>query len=226
MSDIALNINKLKAQIPPSVKIVAVSKTRSVSDIMIAYKAGQRVFGENRVQELLSKKDHLPEDIQWHIIGHLQSNKVKFLIPFVSMIESVDTAKLLSAINNEAEKADRIIDCLLQFHIAMEDTKYGFSLDEVMQLLDSDEFKKFKNINVRGVMGMATFSENFSIIHEEFKYLRKCFNALKEKFFPENELFNEISMGMSGDYIAAVEEGSSMIRIGSLIFGERNPKLL
>ena len=159
MIDIELNISTLKQQIPPSVKIVAVSKTRPVSDILIAYKTGHRIFGENRVQELLSKKEQLPSDIEWHLIGHLQSNKVKFIVPFISMIESVDSAKLLSLINYEAEKAGRIIDCLLQFHIAKEETKFGFDLEEVFRLLDSSEFIGLKYVRLCGVMGIATFTD-------------------------------------------------------------------
>jgi pyridoxal phosphate enzyme (YggS family) len=222
MIDIALNISELKKEVPPSVKIVAVSKTRTVKEIMIAYNTGQRLFGENRVQELLSKKDHLPDDIEWHLIGHLQSNKVKSILPFVSMIHSVDSAKLLSVINSEAGKTGQIIQCLLQFHIAKEETKFGFSMDEVFRLLGSDIFKRFENVIICGVMGMASFTENMEIVSREFKYLKNCFNTLKENYFSENELFNEISMGMSGDFRTAIDEGSTMLRIGSLIFGERD----
>jgi PLP dependent protein len=225
MVDIALNISFLKQQIPSSVKIVAVSKTKPISDIMVAYNVGQRIFGENRVQELLLKKDLLPADIFWHLIGHLQSNKVKYIVPFISMIESVDSARLLSLINQEAYKAGRIIDCLLQFHIAKEETKFGFNLEEVSQMLESEDFKGFKNVNICGVMGMATFTKDMAIVREEFKLLRNCFFALKQKYFLEFEQFKEISMGMSGDYLTAVEEGSTIVRIGSLIFGKRSAKL-
>lgn len=225
MVNIALNISILKQQIPSSVKILAVSKTKSVSDIMVAYNAGQRSFGENRVQELVAKKDQLPYDIEWHLIGHLQSNKVKYIVPFISMIQSVDSAKLLYIINTEAEKSGRIIDCLLQFHIAKEETKFGFNLEEVFQLLESEDFKRLRNVNVCGVMGMATFTDDMAFVRKEFKFLRKCFSILKEKYFQELEQFKEISMGMSVDYLTAVEEGSTIIRIGSLIFGERNTKL-
>ena len=225
MVNIALNISKLKQQIPSSVKIVAVSKTKSVSDIMIAYNAGQRSFGENRVQELVVKKDQLPSDIEWHLIGHLQSNKVKYVVPFISIIQSVDSAKLLRVINNEAEKSGRIIDCLLQFHIAKEETKFGFDLEEASQLLESEDFKRLGNVNVCGVMGMATFTENMAFVRNEFKFLKDCFIALKEKHFRGNKQFKEISMGMSGDYLIAIEEGCTIVRIGSLIFGERNIKL-
>jgi pyridoxal phosphate enzyme (YggS family) len=225
MINIPLNISILRQQIPQSVKIIAVSKTMPVSDILIAYNCGQRIFGENRVQELLDKKDRLPRDIEWHLIGHLQSNKVKHIVPFISMIQSVDSAKLLSVINSEALKAGLIIDCLIQFHIAIEETKYGFSLEEVFQLLDSAEYKGFKNVRINGVMGMATFTDDMEVVGEEFALLKKCFLTVKEKFFPGEKSFHEISMGMSGDYLAAVSEGSTMVRIGSLIFGERNIKL-
>jgi len=221
MIDIELNISTLKQQIPPSVKIVAVSKTRPVSDILIAYKTGHRIFGENRVQELLSKKEQLPSDIEWHLIGHLQSNKVKFIVPFISMIESVDSAKLLSLINYEAEKAGRIIDCLLQFHIAKEETKFGFDLEEVFRLLDSSEFIGLKYVRLCGVMGIATFTDKMNQVREEFISLKNCFNILKEKYFRDSDHFREISMGMSGDYSLAIERGSTIVRIGSLIFGKR-----
>jgi pyridoxal phosphate enzyme (YggS family) len=225
MIDIALNISVLKQQIPSSVKIIAVSKTKPVSDILIAYHSGQRIFGENRVQELLDKKDQLPTDIEWHLIGHLQSNKVKYIVPFISMIQSVDSAKLLSVINYEALKTGRTVNCLIQFHIAKEETKFGFSLEEVSQLIDSDEYRLFTNVNVCGVMGMATFTDDVNIVREEFIFLKKCFNILKENYFAEYEPFKEISMGMSGDYLTAVGQGSTMVRIGSLIFGERNTRL-
>jgi len=221
MIDIALNISKLKEQIPTSVKIVAVSKTKTVNDIMIAYNAGQRLFGENRVQELLSKKDHLPDDIEWHLIGHLQSNKVKNILPFISMIHSVDSARLLAVINNEAEKAGQTINCLLQFHIAKEETKFGFSLDEISMLFGSSGLSRFSNISICGVMGMATFTDNMETVRQEFNFLRNCFSTLKKKYFSEHESFREISMGMSGDYMTAIGEGSTIVRIGSLIFGER-----
>jgi pyridoxal phosphate enzyme (YggS family) len=193
---------------------------------MVAYNAGQRIFGENRVQELVAKKDELPSDIEWHLIGHLQSNKVKYFVPFISMIQSVDSAKLLYIINAEAEKSGRIIDCLLQFHIAKEETKFGFNLEEVFQLIESEDFKRLRNVNVCGVMGMATFTDNMALVRKEFKFLGNCFSTLKEKYFREYEKFKEISMGMSGDYLTAIEEGSTMVRIGSLIFGERNTKLI
>ena len=222
MVDIALNISMLRQQIPPSVTIVAVSKTSPVGDIMIAYNAGQRYFGENRVQELLAKKDNLPAEIEWHLIGHLQSNKVKQVVPFITMIQSVDSFKLLSIINNESAKVNRTVNCLLQFHIAEEETKFGFNMEEVVQMFGSEEYKSLFNVRICGVMGMATFTEDMDVVRKEFIYLRNCFNKLKEKYFSGNAHFTEISMGMSGDFRAAVEVGSTMVRIGSLIFGERN----
>jgi pyridoxal phosphate enzyme (YggS family) len=221
MTDIANNISSLRKQIPSSVKIIAVSKTKPVNDIMIAYMLGQRCFGENRVQELLSKKDHLPSDIEWHLIGHLQTNKVRSIVSFIKMIHSVDSFKLLDIINSDAGKAGFVINCLLQFHIAKEETKFGFSMDEVTDMLESDKYKSFKNVIICGVMGMATFTGNMDIVRDEFRFLFSCFKTLKDKYFRGNSLFKEISMGMSSDYKVAIEEGSTMVRIGSLIFGER-----
>jgi pyridoxal phosphate enzyme (YggS family) len=222
MADISSNIIFLKSQIPPSVKVVAVSKTRSVSDILIAYNTGQRIFGENRVQEILHKKDLLPADIEWHLIGHLQSNKVKSIAPFICMIQSVDSYKLLSVINSEARKVNRIIDCLLQIYIATEETKFGFSLEELLEMIELQEFDSLKNIRIRGLMGMATLTRDDSQIEKEFRFLADCFKTLKNGYFASSPHFNEISMGMSGDYNIALKEGSTMIRVGSLIFGERN----
>jgi len=221
MPDIASNIISLKQQIPPSVKLIAVSKTKPVSDVLEAYHTGHRIFGENRVQELLSKKDSLPHDIEWHLIGHLQSNKVKYVVPFISMIHSVDTFKLLKIINTEAEKANRVIDCLLQFHIAAEETKFGFNMSEATAIAGSEDFTRLKSVRICGVMGMATFTGNEKQIREEFRYLVGCFNELKLKYFSRNPEFREISIGMSSDYKIAIEEGSTIIRIGSIIFGER-----
>jgi pyridoxal phosphate enzyme (YggS family) len=221
MSDIALNITSLKQLLSPSVKLVAVSKTRPVSDIMEAYNTGHRCFGENRVQEILNKKDHLPADIEWHLIGHLQGNKVKLIVPFISMIQSVDSLKLLSAINSEASKINRVVDILLQVYIAREETKFGFSRDEIGELMLSPEFTEFRFIRICGVMGMATFTPDLLQVQMEFRSLYELFNELKKKYFYANESFREISMGMSGDYEIAVQEGSTLIRVGSLIFGER-----
>jgi pyridoxal phosphate enzyme (YggS family) len=221
MSDIAGNINFFKSQLPSTVKLIAVSKTKPVSDILEAYNTGQRYFGENRVQELLNKKDLLPGDIEWHLIGHLQSNKVKYIVPFISMIQSVDSFKLLDSIDSEAKKINRVIDCLLQIHIASEETKFGFSMCDIAEKLRSEDVSMFRNIRLCGVMGMATFTSDTARVKKEFVYLRNCFNSLKNNYFSSIREFREISMGMSGDYIIAIEEGSTMVRIGSLIFGER-----
>jgi hypothetical protein len=221
MHTVAQNIAFLRDSVPESVKIVAVSKTKPPAMIMEAYDSGQRVFGENRVQELLAKKDYLPPDIRWHLIGHLQSNKVKFIVPFISMIESVDSYKLLRVIDREASKVGRKVDCLLQIHIATEDTKFGFSIGEIDEMLTDPGFISLRQINICGVMGMATFTDNHDIVRGEFRQLRDYFNRIKRDFFSDSDDFRELSMGMSGDYITAIEEGSTIIRVGSLIFGER-----
>jgi pyridoxal phosphate enzyme (YggS family) len=204
-----------------AVSLVAVSKTKPAEDIKLLYNEGQRIFGENRVQEMTAKYDFLPKDIKWHFIGHLQSNKVKYIAPFVSLIHSVDSLSLLAEINRQAQKNNRVIDCLLQFHIASEDTKYGLDQEEAFQLLSSAEYTQLKNIRIIGVMGMASFTDDLSVVRNEFKMLKAVFNKLKIEFFAKEDGFKEISMGMSGDYRIAVEEGSTMIRIGSLLFGER-----
>ena len=221
MPNISGNIRYLKSMLPKHVKLIAVSKTKPVSDILEAYNAGQRYFGENRVQEILNKKDLLPSDIEWHLIGHLQSNKVKAIIPYVSMIESVDTFKLLSTVNSEALKNNIIIDCLLQIYIADEESKSGFSLQELCEIGDMNGFENLKNVRICGVMGMATFTSDIDKVGKEFSYLADCFKTLRERYFSVSEHFNEISMGMSGDYEVAIRQGSTMVRIGSLIFGER-----
>ena len=222
MSAIAENISILKSKLPSTVKLVAVSKTKPVEDIIEAYNAGQKYFGENRVQELLNKKDFLPADIEWHLIGHLQSNKVKFIVPFISMIQSVDSYKLLVTVNSEAIKIGRVVDCLLQIHIASEETKFGFSMHELNDSLKSYDVLNLKNILICGVMGMATFSSDTEQVRKEFRYLTDCFHSLKDSYFKSSPGFKEISMGMSGDYELALQEGSTMVRIGSLIFGERS----
>ncbi len=221
MPDIVSNIKYLKSQLPGSVKLIAVSKTRPAGDIIEAYNTGLRSFGENRVQELLSKKDQLPQDIEWHLIGHLQTNKVKYIASFIGMVQSVDSYKLLTALNTEALKNNRLIDCLLQIHIAAETAKFGFSLEELQTVLQRENIPILENIRICGVMGMATFTRDVRQVRKEFGYLTNCFHLLKEKHFKTNDNFREISMGMSGDYQLAVEEGSTMVRIGSLIFGER-----
>ncbi len=222
MTDIELNIKNLREQIPPQVKLVAVSKTKPVSDILEAYNTGQRIFGENRVQELLNKKDLLPADIEWHLIGHLQTNKVKLIVPFISMIQSVDSFRLLKTINDEARKINRKINCLLQLHIAREETKFGFSIQEVTEMIDDSSFRELDSVRTCGLMGMATFTDDEKVVRSEFGYLAGCFRNLLSSRFSGNPDFKEISMGMSGDFYIAIEEGSTMIRIGSLIFGERN----
>jgi pyridoxal phosphate enzyme (YggS family) len=224
MTDIASNIKYLKQNLPESVKLVAVSKTIPVSKILEAYDSGQRYFGENRVQELLAKKDLLPSDIEWHLIGHLQSNKVKYVVPFISMIQSVDTFKLLNTIDFEGSKIERVINCLLQIHIAKEETKFGFSMDEINNYAISTGFTSMKNVQLCGVMSMASFTEDTEQIGREFRYLRECYNILKDKYFRDSPNFKCISMGMSGDYKIAVEEGSTLVRIGSFIFGDRQKK--
>jgi pyridoxal phosphate enzyme (YggS family) len=207
------NLTQIKSQLPNHVTLVAVSKTKPVTDLMEAYKAGQRIFGENYVQELVEKHEALPKDIQWHFIGHLQSRKVKLIAPFVNLIHGVDSLKLLEEINKQALKNNRIIDCLLQIHIAEEETKFGLNNDELADLLVSESFKNFKNINIVGLMGMATFTENQIQIKKEFEHLKSIFDQLKN--------LKTLSMGMSGDYQLAIECGSTMVRIGSSIFGGR-----
>ena len=218
MSDITNNIISLKQSLPPSIKLIAVSKTKPVNDIMEAYNEGQRCFGENRVQEILNKKDHLPFDIEWHLIGHLQRNKVKYIVPFISMIQSVDSLKLLSAINSEALKVNRVVNVLLQVHIANEETKFGFSREEIVEMMASPGFADLKFIRICGVMGMATFTSDLVQVQMEFRSLTELFYDLKKRYFYADEQFREISMGMSGDYEIALKEGSTMIRVGSLIF--------
>ena len=221
MTDISGNISTIRSKLPPSVTLVAVSKTRSADEILQAYDAGQRVFGENRVQELIAKRDHLPSDIEWHLIGHLQTNKAKYVVPFASMIESVDSLKLLKNINNEASKIKRQVRCLLQIHTAMEETKFGFSMDELISIFDSGQTADLQYVAMHGLMGMATFTSDTAKVRSEFRYLSDCFTTIKNRYFSSDPRFSEISMGMSGDYNIAIEEGSTMIRLGSIIFGER-----
>ncbi|MEA1874705.1 MAG: YggS family pyridoxal phosphate-dependent enzyme [Bacteroidota bacterium] len=222
MLPIHQQLNNLKSQLPEQVQLVAVSKTKPVSVILHAYEAGQRVFGENKVQELQAKYPEMPKDIQWHMIGHLQTNKVKYIAPWIHMIHSVDRMKLLRSINKEAAKAERTIDCLLQFHIAEEDTKFGLDMQEAEQMLESDSFHGFGNVRICGVMGMATFTEDMGQVRREFKHLKSIFEQLKTRFFPNSDAFSEISMGMSADYKIAIEEGATMVRVGSIIFGARD----
>jgi len=222
MLDIKVNIRSLKEQIPESVKIVAVSKTKPAEDVLVAYNSGHKIFGENRIRELLQKKDLLPADIEWHLIGHLQTNKVKYVVPFISMIQSVDSFKLLKVIDSQAALVNRVVDCLLQIHIAEEATKYGFCMAEIHEMIGSEDFNGIKSVRICGVMGMATFTNDFDKVRKEFRYLATCFNELSTSYFINSPSFKEISMGMSGDFQIAVSEGSTIVRIGSLIFGERS----
>lgn len=203
------------------VKLIAVSKTKPVADIMEAYEAGQRIFGENQVQELVEKYEQLPKDIEWHLLGHLQTNKVKYIAPFISLIHSVDSLKLLKEIDKQGEKNNRVIDCLLQIYIADEDTKFGLGFDEAIELLRSEEFAGMKHVRIVGVMGIATNTEHEKQIRDEFNELKVLFEGLKVSFFRKEDSFREISMGMSSDYKIAIKEGSTMVRIGSTIFGKR-----
>ena len=215
------NLEKIRATVPEGVTLVAVSKTKPISDLQEAYDAGQRIFGENYPQEMRDKHEVLPQDIQWHFIGHLQTNKIKYIIPYVTLIHSIDTANLLEAVNKEAKKHDRVVDCLLQFHIALEETKFGLDLDEARQLLDSEAFKQMENVCICGVMGMGTFTDNMDEVRKEFKHLKSIFETLKKDYFANQPQFKEISMGMSEDYPIAVEEGATLVRVGSKIFGAR-----
>lgn len=216
------NLERIRATIHKGVTLVAVSKTKPVSDVQEAYDAGQRIFGENHALEMRDKHEALPKDIQWHFIGHLQTNKIKYIIPFVTLIHSIDSANLLEAVNKEAAKHDRVVDCLLQFHIAQEETKFGLDLEEARQLLESDTFKNMENIRICGVMGMATFTDDEAEIRKEFKHLKAIFDTLKQDYFNDQPQFKEISMGMSDDYPIAIEEGATLVRVGSKIFGPRN----
>jgi len=223
---IAQNLIKIKSTLPENVTLVAVSKTKPVSDLMQAYEAGQRIFGENKIQEMAEKHEQMPKDIQWHMIGHVQSNKVKIMAPFVSFIHGVDSLKLLQEINKQALKNNRTIDCLLQIHIAEEESKFGLDEKELNELLTSSEFSELKNIRILGLMGMATFTENENQIKKEFAHLKSIFVSIQQQkdalqCAPAMDDFSTISMGMSGDYQLAIECGSTMVRIGSSIFGGR-----
>ncbi|MCR5040454.1 MAG: YggS family pyridoxal phosphate-dependent enzyme, partial [Bacteroidales bacterium] len=208
------NLEKIKATMPEGITLVAVSKTKPISDLQEAYDAGQRTFGENYPQEMRDKHEVLPQDIQWHFIGHLQTNKIKYIIPYVTLIHSIDTANLLEAVNKEAKKHERVVDCLLQFHIAQEETKFGLDLDEARQLLESEAFKAMENVRICGVMGMATFTDDKEEVRKEFKHLKAIFDILKKEYFANQPQFKEISMGMSEDYLIAIEEGATMVRVG------------
>ncbi|MDY3268180.1 MAG: YggS family pyridoxal phosphate-dependent enzyme [Phocaeicola sp.] len=215
-------INEIKSELPQSTRLVAVSKFHPAEAISEAYDGGQRIFGESKVQELEEKYKVLPKDIEWHFIGHLQTNKVKYIAPYISMIHAVDSYKLLCEINKQAQKANRVIKCLLEIHIAKEESKYGFSFESCRQMLDTENWKGLENVSVCGVMGMATFTDDDAEIRNEFKSLHDFFTELKNSYFSNDDNFREISMGMSDDYPIAIEEGSTMIRVGSKIFGVRN----
>ncbi len=219
--DVGENITEIKKSLPAGVRLVAVTKTKPPEIILEAYNSGHKIFGENKAQELIQKYGELPNDIEWHFIGHLQTNKARFLAPFVSLIHGIDSFKILKTVNKEAKKNNRIIPCLLQFHIAEETTKFGLSEEEAHEMLDSAEFKALENVSIAGVMGMATFTENEMQVRNEFRFLKKIFDKLKKEYFRGKKEFKEISMGMSDDYSIAVEEGSTIVRIGSKIFGER-----
>jgi len=222
---ITANISAIKKEIGTrNVKLIAVSKTKPVESILEAYEAGHRLFGENMVQELVEKHEKLPKDIEWHLIGHLQTNKVKYIAPFINLIHSVDSLKLIQEINKQALKNNRVIDCLLQLEIADEETKFGMDMAEAIEFLRSNEFRELKNIRICGVMGIATLTDNPEMTAEEFYELKTFFNGLKDTFFRKDPAFKEISMGMSGDYKLAIEKGSTLIRLGSTIFGVRQTK--
>jgi pyridoxal phosphate enzyme (YggS family) len=216
------NLNNLRQTLPAGCRLIAVSKTQPVEAIEEAYAAGQRVFGENKAQEMVPKYETLPKDIEWHMIGHLQSNKVKYIAPFVHLIHSVDSFKLLEEINKQGVRCKRKISCLLQVHIATEETKFGFSADELKELIHSGKLNALESVQILGLMGMASFTDDKPLIRKEFQQLRAIFESLKAAPFPGNVQMMELSMGMSGDYPIAIEEGSTMIRVGTAIFGQRN----
>lgn len=218
---VAQNIQEIRKNIPANVSLVCVSKFHPENAILEAYNCGERIFGESRVQELLAKQTKLPADIQWHFIGHLQSNKIKLILPTVSLIHGVDSSNLLKEINSRALKAGRVVSCLLQVHIAREETKFGFSMEEIRQMLSGIEFGSLENVQINGLMGMATLTDDKEQIRAEFRTLRQLYDELKREYFQNNENFLELSMGMSDDYQIAIDEGSTMVRIGSSIFGMR-----
>lgn len=216
------NFKQIEKEIPDNVKIIAVSKTHPKEMIQEVYDSGHKIFGENKAQEMTEKHQKLPKDIEWHMIGHLQTNKVKYIAPFVSLIHSVDSMKLLREIDKEAAKNNRVIDCLLQIDIAHEETKFGMLENEAIELLSSEDFAKMKNIRICGVMGIGSITDDRNKTRQEFKNLKTTYSILKDKFFNNKDFFKEISMGMSSDYDIAIEEGSTIVRIGSSIFGERD----
>lgn len=216
------NLLKIRQTIPSNVTLIAVSKTKPTEDILEVYQAGQRIFGENKAQEMKEKYALLPKDIQWHMIGHLQENKVKYIVPFVSMIHSVDSLKILLAINKRALLCNRVVDCLFEMDISHEESKFGLSMEELVSILSSDEYKQMENIRICGLMGIGSITEDKEQTRKEFRTLKEMFLEIKQKFFSNSEYFSQISMGMSSDYDLAIQEGCTMVRIGSNIFGARN----
>ncbi len=221
MTDIAHNLQAVKAELPPSVRLVAVSKYQPMESIEEAYACGHRVFGESKAQELVAKQEALPKDIEWHFIGHLQSNKIKYIAPFISLIHSVDSYKLLTEIDRQAEKCGRVIPCLLQMHIATEETKFGFSEEECTEMLQAGEWKTLSHVSICGLMGMASNVDDEKQIRAEFETLHSYYNKVKEEYFSQDPAFKELSMGMSHDYPIAIQAGASLVRVGSKIFGDR-----
>ena len=219
--NIQANLKEVLSELPANVRLVAVSKFHPQEAIMEAYQAGQRIFGESKVQEMTEKYEALPKDIQWHFIGHLQTNKIKYMAPYVAMIHGVDSYKLLADINKQAAKCNRRIPCLLQLHIAQEETKFGFSFDECTAILETENWESLDHVALQGVMGMASNTDNMEQVKNEFQSLHTYFQQIKKQFFADAPDFKEISMGMSHDYPIALQEGSTMIRVGSKIFGER-----
>lgn len=216
------NLNVVRPTIPEGTRLIAVSKTKPLAMLQEAYSAGQRLFGENKALEMRDKHDAMPSDVQWHFIGHLQKNKIKYIVQYVSMIHSIDSLELLKAVDDAAAKSNRVVDCLLQFHIAQEETKFGLSEDEACQLLSSPEYASMQHARLVGVMGMATNTGDQEQVRREFASLRGIFGRLKDRYFASHPEFSEISMGMSGDYKIAIEEGATLVRLGSTIFGARD----
>jgi pyridoxal phosphate enzyme (YggS family) len=221
MSHIQEEIHRIQAELSEGVRLVAVSKYHPVGALIEAYEAGQRIFGESKVQEMTQKHEALPKDIEWHFIGHLQKNKVKYIAPYVALIHGIDSYKLLAEVDKQAEKAGRIIPCLLQIHIAQEETKFGFTPDECMAMMDDGMWRNLTHVQIAGLMGMATYTDDHEQIIREFSTLSSLFQKLKETHFKDEPAFCELSMGMSGDYPLAISQGSTLIRIGSRIFGAR-----
>lgn len=216
------NLTSILKGLPATCRLIAVTKTQPVEKILEAYETGHRIFGENKVQELVTKFETLPKDIEWHLIGHLQTNKVKYIAGFVSLIHSVDSLKLLEEINKQGKKVNRVIPCLLQIHIAAEETKFGLSEDELHEILSAPALATFQNVHILGLMGMATFTDDLTVVRKEFRHLHQLFDKIKNQSLPPNVEMKELSIGMSGDYKIAIEEGSTLVRVGTAIFGERD----